>query len=109
VKQQMILGFGLALLCAGIAAQEPELVTTKPERSEATMSLQTTVTGNQEQPRVLYILPWQTPGDSVIEFESMHSLQEEAFAHIERDEFRRKLNAEAVLDQQILEQDEITP
>src|SRR5690606_11398549 len=105
----MISGFVLALLCTGIAAQEPEPITTQPERNEASISLQTTVTGNQEKPRVLYILPWQSPGDSVIEFESMHSLQEEAFAHIERDEFRRKLNAEAVLDQQTLEQDEIAP
>ena len=109
MKQQIILALVLAFFCAGITAQEPEPVAVKPEHSEATMSLQTTVTGNQEQPRVLYILPWQSPGDSTIEFESMHSLQEEAFGHIERDEFRRQLNADSVLNQTAVVHEEAEP
>ena len=37
---------------------------------DATINLQTTVTGNQEQPRVLYILPWQSPAPEDVDFES---------------------------------------
>lgn len=63
---------------------------------EATISLQTTVTGNQEQPRVLYILPWQSPLTGDIEFQSMSRQKEEVFGHLEREELRRSLEAEAV-------------
>lgn len=109
MKHRMILGLGLVLFGGAIAAQEPEPVAAKSERGEATLNIQTTVTGNQEQPRVLYILPWQSPGDSTIEFESMHSLQEEAFSHLERDEFRRQLSADSTINQTATAQDEAKP
>ena len=65
---------------------------------EATIHLQTTVTGNQEQPRVLYILPWQSPEASDIEFETLSSQYDEVFGHLEREELRRSLEAEAALN-----------
>jgi phosphoglycerol transferase MdoB-like AlkP superfamily enzyme len=45
---------------------QPNSETNKPSTNkkmvqDATISLQTTITGNQEQPKVLYILPWQSP------------------------------------------------
>lgn len=62
------------------------------------VSLQTTVTGNQEQPRVLYILPWQSPAASDVDFELLDSQQTSVFGHIERNELRRELEAAGEFD-----------
>lgn len=59
----------------------------------ATINLQTTVTGNQEQPRVLYILPWQSPQAANVDFESLDNQQKAVFGHIEREELRRELES----------------
>jgi hypothetical protein len=59
----------------------------------ATINLQTTVTGNQEQPRVLYILPWQSPAPEDVDFESFSNDQKMIFEHVEREELRRELEA----------------
>lgn len=58
---------------------------------DATISLQTTITGNQEQPKVLYILPWQSPAPTDVDFESLDNQQKAVFNHVERDELRREL------------------
>ncbi|RYY03860.1 MAG: hypothetical protein EOO53_04915 [Gammaproteobacteria bacterium] len=60
---------------------------------DASISLQTTVTGNQEQPRVLYILPWQSPMAGNVDFESLDNEQKAVFGHIEREELRRELES----------------
>lgn len=77
-------------------------ITPKPPATNsarnAVVNLQTTVTGNQEQPRVLYILPWQSPATEAIGFESLESEQSTVFGHVERDELRRQLEAEGVFD-----------
>lgn len=116
--QKYCLGLWLTLtgLSAAVSAQETEQVepklempaaeapastaakATKKPTGEATITLQTTVTGNQEQPRVLYILPWQTPLSGDVEFKSLSSQQDEVFGHIEREELRRTLEAEEVLN-----------
>lgn len=62
------------------------------------VNLQTTVTGNQEQPRVLYILPWQSPETEAIGFELLDSEQSAVFGHVERDELRRQLEAQGEFD-----------
>jgi hypothetical protein len=66
-----------------------------PEKviQSATLNLQTTVTGNQEQPRVLYILPWQSPAADDVDFESIDNEEKAVFGHVERDEFRRELES----------------
>ncbi len=58
---------------------------------DATISLQTTITGNQEQPKVLYILPWQSPQTADVDFEPLENQQKAVFNHVERDELRREL------------------
>jgi uncharacterized membrane protein YgcG len=71
-------------------------VTDKPEKKmvqDATINLQTTVTGNQEQPRVLYILPWQSPAADDVDFESFDNQQKAVFNHVEREELRREIEA----------------
>ncbi len=60
---------------------------------EANINLRTTVTGNQEQPRVMYILPWQSPTSPDLEMEMLSSQQEAVFGHVERDEMQRSLEA----------------
>jgi len=65
---------------------------------EATINLQTTVTGNQEQPRVMYILPWQSPASPELEMEMLSSQEDAVFGHVERDEMQRHLEAAGELD-----------
>lgn len=66
---------------------------------DATISLQTTITGNQEQPKVLYILPWQSPQMADVDFEPLDNQHKAVFNHIERDELRRELEtADAIKD-----------
>jgi len=60
---------------------------------DATITLQTTITGNQEQPRVLYILPWQSPTATNVDFESLDNEQKAVFGHVEREELRRELES----------------
>ena len=57
-----------------------------------TMELsRTEVTGNQELPKVLYIVPWQKsdPGDLV--GRPVNSLLDEVLAPVDRDEFIRQV------------------
>lgn len=77
-------------------ATEPQ--STGQTRGNRVVSLQTTVTGNQEQPRVLYLIPWQSPRASDADFEQFDGLQTPVFGHLERDEFRRELEARGEFD-----------
>lgn len=61
--------------------------------SEATINLRTTVMGNQEQPQVMYILPWQSPLSPELEMEMLGSEADAVFGHLERDELQRNLEA----------------
>lgn len=71
----------------------------KKNLREANFNLRTTVTGNQEQPRVMYILPWQSPGSPELEMEMLSSQQDAVFGHVERDELQRSLDAAGEFDQ----------
>lgn len=65
---------------------------------EANINLRTTVTGNQEQPRVMYILPWQSPESPELEMDMLSSQEDAVFGHVERDEMQRHLEAAGELD-----------
>lgn len=65
---------------------------------EVSINLRTTVTGNQEQPRVMYILPWQSPLSPELEMEMLGSEADSVFGHLERDELQRHLEAAGELD-----------
>jgi len=56
------------------------------------VTLSTTVTGNQEQPRVLYIVPWQSARDDRILYEPLNSQTNRVFGHIERSEHLREMD-----------------
>jgi len=85
------------------AGKNADVVSTKPKQPEknivrdATISLQTTIIGNQEQPRVLYILPWQSPTATDVDFESLDNEQKAVFGHVEREELRRELESSDVI------------
>ena len=79
--------------------EKPSAPAGKQMIREANINLQTTVTGNQEQPRVMYILPWQSPLSPDLEMEMLSSQEDAIFGHIERDEMQRSLEAAGELDQ----------
>lgn len=69
-----------------------------PAERSAVVSLRTKVTGNQEQPQVLYILPWQSPQANIIDFELLDAQASSVFGHVERHELRRELEANGEFD-----------
>ena len=77
MKRALIL---LAVLASPAFAQEP------------VVTLRATVTGNQEQPRVMYILPWQPPESGEFEYAPSRALADDLFRGVDREEFIRELN-----------------
>ena len=65
---------------------------------EALVTLRSTVTGNQEQPRVMYLVPWQQPGQLEFDYDMQGSFADEVFAPIDREEFVRGLDYQAMID-----------
>lgn len=75
------LAFGLLLAPGTAFAQE-----------EGVIVLSDTVIGNQEQPKVLYIVPWQAATDNtMLNGALVTDLQNDLFAHLERPEHKRQL------------------
>lgn len=72
--------------------------TAQVSMSETTIHLRTTVMGNQEQPQVMYILPWQSPLSPELEMDMLGSEADAVFGHLERDELQRNLEAAGELD-----------
>ncbi|TQV82502.1 hypothetical protein FKG94_07120 [Exilibacterium tricleocarpae] len=68
------------LLCIGAA-----------QAQEAVINMESTIKGNQEQPTVLYIVPWKPPEGSEALYQSVDSQLQAVFSHVERTEFRRQL------------------
>lgn len=65
---------------------------------EAVVTLRSKVTGSQDQPKVMYLLPWQQPGDAEFEYRMRGSFADELFVPLDRDEFVRGLEYQALLD-----------
>jgi hypothetical protein len=57
----------------------------------------TTITGNKELPKVLYIVPWKKPIPGALASRPRTSLLDEALAPVDRQEFRRQLDYRAQL------------
>ncbi len=56
------------------------------------LSLQSTVTGNQEQPKVLYILPWQKADTIKVDYQPIQGVVNEVFTPLDREEFLREMH-----------------
>lgn len=67
------------------------LVAVTAQAQEADVTLHSTVTGSREQPRVLYIVPWQQPAAAELNYTLDNRIGEELFTPIDRDEFVREL------------------
>jgi len=50
-----------------------------------------TVTGDQEQPKVMYIVPWKKSDIGDLSGKPMNSLLDEALSPVDRDEFKRQV------------------
>lgn len=50
-----------------------------------------TVTGDQEQPKVMYVVPWKRSDIGDLSGKPMNSLLDEALAPVDRDEFKREV------------------
>jgi hypothetical protein len=79
------------LYCIFVAM--PALAQKKGE--EANVVLHSTITGNQEQPKVLYIVPWQGPGGADALAQPMQPVIDDVFAPVDRQEFQRELKYRA--------------
>ncbi len=66
------------------------LVSVVARAQESVLDLQTTFKGNQEQPSVLYIVPWQKVDAPPMMYQPLQRLIDESLKPIDRDEFRRE-------------------
>lgn len=67
------------------------LVVANPVFAEEVVELESTVIGNQEQPKVLYIVPWKS-ADSLQRIDSnLPQVVDDVFAHQEYSEFQREI------------------
>jgi hypothetical protein len=63
-----------------------------PKSSTDRLELGTaTVTGDREQPKVMYIVPWKRSDIGDLSGKPMNSLLDEALAPVDRDEFKRQV------------------
>lgn len=69
-----------SLFCCSMHAQDQEVV-----------NLGATITGNQEQPKVLYIVPWKQTKDTQLLEQGLESRLSDVFDHVERNEHQREL------------------
>ena len=58
---------------------------------QADVSISETVRGNEEQPKVLTIVPWQSPSGPEYLYRPLNSRLEQVFKPVERAELRRQL------------------
>ena len=91
------LGFGCVMLAAALlstaaytSAEQSQL---KPNaQASATLELRSTFKGNQEQPKVMYIVPWQAIEAPPASYRPVSSLIAENFQLVDREEFQRNVH-----------------
>jgi hypothetical protein len=73
---------------AAAAARPAQKATGAPDRLDLGTA---TVTGDREQPKVMYIVPWKKSDIGDLSGKPMNSLLDEALAPVDRDEFKREV------------------
>ena len=88
----------LAILMGPLAlAEEPQEASTEPAPPAAASQLDrldldtTSITGSQELPKVLYIVPWKQAGIGDLTGKPVNSLLDEVLMPLDRDVFRRQV------------------
>ena len=66
---------------------------------EARLTLHSTVSGSQEQPRVMYIVPWQHPAAAEFDYELQNTIAVELFGQVDRYEFNRAMAYRELLNE----------
>ena len=74
------------------------LLATQLQAQEARVILRSTVIGNQEQPKVLYIVPWQQAETPELAYQPLQSLVDGVFEEVDRQEFLRELSYRQKID-----------
>jgi hypothetical protein len=75
-----------------VAAPPTAAATPAPAQAAQRLDLDTTsIRGNQELPKVLYIVPWKEPGLAEPAGRPLNSLVDEALSPVDRDVFRRQM------------------
>lgn len=77
----------LTLLADAVFGQD----TSSSQGQQDEINLGTTIIGNQEQPKVLYIVPWKPVNAADFEDQTIRSQLEMVFGHVEPAEQRREL------------------
>ena len=67
---------------------------------EPSLQLESRVTGNQELPRVMYILPWRKPAEVEFSWQPEPGVAAALFQPLRRDEYRRELKYRATVTDQ---------
>jgi hypothetical protein len=86
--------FLLLLISSALMSQvnaDPAATAKNKSNAEASVTLHSTITGNQEQPKVLYIVPWQGPGGADQLNTGLQPIVSDVFAPVDRREFQREL------------------
>lgn len=75
------------------AAGKPAPAAPRAARKAEKLELGTTViTGNQELPKVMYIVPWKHPEAGNLRGKPLQSMVDEALAPVDREVFNREIN-----------------
>jgi hypothetical protein len=88
-----------AALCCTLVTGAAMPAHAQKKGEEAKVVLHSTITGNQEQPKVLYIVPWQGPGGTDSMAQPIQPLINDVFTPIDRQEFQRELKYRALATQ----------
>ena len=93
-----LIGAGLAAAASGAEAEithtpegAPKAAGQKPGAVDRLELNTATVTGDREQPKVMYIVPWKSSDIGDLSGKPMNSLLDEALAPVDRDEFKREV------------------
>jgi hypothetical protein len=99
LQRRVLIGLALSALWPAFA-QEPASVpppssgapAAKPALGPQRMDLDASaIRGNQELPKVLYIVPWKEPGLAEPAGRPLNSLVDEVLAPVDREVFRRQM------------------
>ena len=84
------------IFCATVFAQSAGDEDPQPQVSfdeqDDVVRLSDTITGNQEQPKVLYVIPWQEAEDKSILYQSLKSNFSDVFGHLDESEHKREVD-----------------
>lgn len=102
MKRIQLMAMLLACLAGGAHAADPPAAKTEPRRevkepaAKAAMDRltleSTTVTGNRELPKVLYIVPWKKADLGDLPGQPFNTLLDEALTPVDREVFRREVD-----------------